>query len=374
VQSRWTPPRHADARAAWDGTYPGRPDLPLKIEAAAYRGRPVYFELNGAWQRPDRQTPFEASAGQKGFIGFLLTFYFGALALGALLAWRNLRLGRGDRRGAFRLALFTFALRMIYWVFAAHHVPTVGEVAGQFLSGLQSAVYWAFFMGLMYLALEPFLRRRWPEWIISWSRLLAGDFGDPLIGRDVLIGAVFGIGLPVATTIQTLAPRLFSSRPPVVVLNSNLLYESGLLGLNRFIPLLSNQTASSLTFSFIIISVLLFFTMLLRRERLGIAASWLLFYAALSLNFSDATPLSLLLGVITPTLLFTVLTRFGLLALITTLFFSHFMPFYPVTTELSAWYATSFLLQLFLLGALLLYAVHTSLAGQPLFRGRFLED
>jgi hypothetical protein len=45
-----------------------------------------------------------------------------------------------------------------------------------------------------------------------------------------------------------------------------------------------------------------------------------------------------------------------------------------VTTEFSAWYATSFLLQLFVLGVVLLYAFHTSLAGQPLFRGQFLED
>ncbi|HEY9401115.1 MAG TPA: hypothetical protein VIQ24_00380, partial [Pyrinomonadaceae bacterium] len=374
AQSRWTPPRHADARAAWEGTYPGRPELPLKIEAAAYRGQPVYFELIGSWQRPNRQTPFEASAGQKTFVGLLLTFYFGALLLGALLAWRNLRLGRGDRRGAFRLALFSFAVRMIHWVFNAHHVPTVGEVMGQLVTALQAAVYWAFFMGLMYLALEPFLRRRWPEWIISWSRLLAGGFRDPLVGRDVLIGAAFGISISLANSAQVLLPRLPGGQLPWIVQNSNLLYEYGLLGLSGFIPLLMNQTASSMMFPFIIISVLLFFTMLLRRRWLGVAASWLLFFTAVNLNFSDATLFSVLLGAIWPSILLIVLTRFGLLALISTHFFTHILAFYPVTTEFSAWYATSFLLQLFVLGVVLLYAYHTSLAGQPLFRGRFLED
>ncbi|MCA1565407.1 MAG: serine/threonine protein kinase [Acidobacteria bacterium] len=372
--SRWTPPRHADARAAWEGTYPGRPELPLKIEAAAYRGQPVYFELIGSWQRPNRQTPLEESVAEKTFFALLLTFYFGALMLAALLAWRNLRLGRGDRRGAFRLALFVFALKMIYWIFLAHHVPTVGEVAGQFVGGLQSAVYWACVMGLMYLALEPFLRRRWPEWIISWSRLLAGDFRDPLIGRDVLIGAAFGICIPLAQYAQLMLPRLFSARPPVLARTSSLLPEFGLLGMSGFVPLLANQTASSLMFPFIIISVLLFFTMVLRRKWLGIAASWLLFFIALNLNFSDATLLSVLLGAILPTILLVVLTRFGLLALIATHFFTHIFPFYPVTTELSAWYATSFLLQLFVLGTVLLYSFYTSLAGQTLFRGQFLED
>jgi len=344
------------------------------VEAAAYRGQPVYFELIGSWQRPNRQTPFQESIAQKTFAGLLFTFYFGALTLAALLAWRNLRLGRGDRRGAFRLALFTFALRMIHWVFIAHHVPSVGEVVGQFVVGLQSALYWACFIGLMYLALEPFLRRRWPEWIISWSRLLAGDFRDPLIGRDVLIGAAFGICIPLTQYAQLLLPRLLSGQPPLLARTSNLLPEYGLLGLGGFIPLLMNQTASSIMFPFIIISILLFFTMLLRRERIAIAASWLLFCVAVNLNFADATPLSVLLGTIMPTILLTVLTRFGLLALIMTHFFTHILPFYPVTTELSAWYATSFLLQLFLLGALLLYGFYTSLAGQTLLRGRFLED
>ncbi len=42
----------------------------------------------------------------------------------ALLALRNLRLGRGDRKGAFRLAVFVFAVCFLRWLFTAHHVAT----------------------------------------------------------------------------------------------------------------------------------------------------------------------------------------------------------------------------------------------------------
>src|SRR5687768_18051298 len=48
---------------------------------------------------------------------------------------------------------------------------------GQFL-----AIPW-----IAYLAGEPFVRRRWPWQVISWNRLLAGRWRDPLVGRDVLI-------------------------------------------------------------------------------------------------------------------------------------------------------------------------------------------
>jgi serine/threonine-protein kinase len=45
---------------------------------------------------------------------------------------------------------------------------------------------------LLYVALEPFARRRFPKTLISWKRLLAGRIRDPLVGRDILVGAALG--------------------------------------------------------------------------------------------------------------------------------------------------------------------------------------
>ena len=47
-------------------------------------------------------------------------------------------------------------------------------------------------LGLAYLGLEPFVRRRWPGRLVGWARLLAGRWQDPRVGRDVLIGAATG--------------------------------------------------------------------------------------------------------------------------------------------------------------------------------------
>jgi len=371
---RWNSPQVYDARAAWEGSYPERPELPVRVEAAAYRGRPVYFELAGAWRNPDREIVHEESIGQSVGAALLLTLYFGALALGALLAWRNLRLGRGDRRGALRLALFTFALKMVFWVFYAHHIPTIGEVIGLFIVGLQSALFWACFVGLMYLALEPFLRRRWPEWVISWSRLLAGNYRDPLVGRDVLVGAAFAVGIMLASPLETVGPELLGRPQGAPNIGSNLIYELGLLGLNGFVPLIINQTVASILFSFIAASVLLFFAMLLRRKWLGVVAGWLFLCSPFVLTTTDKSAIGLLAAVLGPTLVVVALARFGLLTLITAFFFMHIWPFFPVTTQFSAWYASGFVIELVLLVALALYGFRTSLAGQPLLRGKFLED
>jgi hypothetical protein len=57
VRPQWIPPIFADARAAWEGAYPDRPDVPIRIEAAAALGRPVYFEIVAPWSRPRNADP-----------------------------------------------------------------------------------------------------------------------------------------------------------------------------------------------------------------------------------------------------------------------------------------------------------------------------
>ena len=45
---------------------------------------------------------------------------------------------------------------------------------------------------LAYVAIEPFLRRTWPEVLTSWARLVSGAVRDPLLGRDMLAGGLLG--------------------------------------------------------------------------------------------------------------------------------------------------------------------------------------
>ena len=133
VTSTWVPPVNSDARAAWEGQHAGQPPVPVRIEAAAYHGKPVYFEIIEPWT-----TPYRAQQDTHLVRLRILLIAVGVLALivltGAfLLARHNLRLGRGDRKGAFKLALFIFILQMVAWLFGAHHVFSFG---GEFKSFL----------------------------------------------------------------------------------------------------------------------------------------------------------------------------------------------------------------------------------------------
>jgi Protein kinase domain len=52
VTPEWTPPFATDARAAWTGPYAGRTDLPVRIEAASFHGRPIFFKSSGLGPDP----------------------------------------------------------------------------------------------------------------------------------------------------------------------------------------------------------------------------------------------------------------------------------------------------------------------------------
>ncbi len=179
VEPNWTPLAICDQRAAWTGTYPGDPN-PLRVEAASWKGKLVYFSLISPWTRPDRMQPVQYSKKEKiaQVIGLLLLC---AIVIGAcLLARHNTRLGRADWRSAFRLTGFFFVLMLGAWALSSHHVPALTELL-VILMGISSSFLPVALIWILYVALEPFVRRHWPQTIISWTRVLTGRLRDAVV-------------------------------------------------------------------------------------------------------------------------------------------------------------------------------------------------
>jgi serine/threonine-protein kinase len=215
VAPRWTPPFHTDARAAWEGTWPRRPDSAIRVEAAGYRGRPVWFEIVNPWTRPERDEPFPLTRGQRAGRAVVILIALGLVATGAVLAKRNIRLGRGDRRGAFRLALTLFGLGMAALLITAHHVVDITMEIALLARGAGIVMLVASLIWLFYLALEPYVRRLRPWTLISWARLLGGGWRDPVVGRDVLIGMVWGALVAAALLAAQRVPVLLGRPAPL---------------------------------------------------------------------------------------------------------------------------------------------------------------
>ena len=369
VAPTWTPPHGSTARAAWEGSYPDHPEMKIHVEAAAFEGKPVYFEILDAWDQPREAEARLSRFREHSLIVLLLSVFIIVMVGSALLAFRNMKLGRGDRKGAFRLAAFVFAVFFFRWLFSTHHVFAVEE-ALNFISGIQSILFWTCFFWVVYMAFEPFVRRRWPGRIISWSRLLAGGFRDPLVGRDILIGAVFGLGTIFGNFyLSNLVPQWLGYPPRIPWFDFP---ATQLLGIHSFVQGVAQQIFGALVQSFILLFFLLLLYIILRRERVAAFVVWLIIAVALSLTHETivAVPFSSLVAL----LIIMVLYRYGLLALISALFFLHFMIFFPVTSDVTAWYAADYVLALVVALALVIFGFYTSLAGEPLFRGSLPDD
>ena len=188
----WTSLAASDTRAAWTGTWPGT-SRPLRIEAAAFAGKPVFFSLIGPWTRPQRMRPDPpTTAGQRAGNLLLLAMILSVVAGAALLARRNYIRGRGDRRGAFRLACVLFATLIALWLCRGHMVPGL-EMLLPFTMAISTALFFSGLIWMLYLSLEPYVRRHWPQALVSWSRVVMGRLRDPLVGRDVLFGVILGV-------------------------------------------------------------------------------------------------------------------------------------------------------------------------------------
>jgi serine/threonine-protein kinase len=191
VAPEWSPPIGSDERHAWMGVTPGS-NSPLRVEAAARAGRPVWFSLI----EPTRSTM--TAAGMDG--GWTMTAALRGIVplVTLILAFFNIRRGRGDRHGALRLALVVFAAALLGRLVRAHHSPDAFAEITVVQSTIGAALFTGIASAVAYLGLEPYIRRYDPEALISWVRLVNGRLRDPLVGRHMLIGLTVGtVGMTV---------------------------------------------------------------------------------------------------------------------------------------------------------------------------------
>jgi hypothetical protein len=369
ARPQWAAPVDTDRKAAWTGVAPGEPTVPIRVESAAFHGRPVWFAVLRPWSHPDRMSA-SAAPGPRVPVGDVAVGIL-ALALpvgGVLLARRNLRLGRGDRKGAFRVALFVFVTYTLARLLRADHVSRFGDELWILIKVVAYPVFWALVVWLVYIALEPYARRRWPHTLISWKRLLAGDFRDPLVGRDVLLGCVLGSLALVCFLGAVFGPTWMgiSSPPPPPFALGETLTSFRETGFRIFV----NQY-SAVQFGLVFLFMLVLLRLLVRNT-VAAMLLWCLLVGS-PLNWMSLLH-AWVFGLVRAMLLLFALWRGGLLSLVVTLFVMFSLLEVPLTLDLAAWYAARALPVVLVLFGLSLYGFKTALAGKPLLGRALLDD
>lgn len=373
IQDRGVPPPDGfHQMQVWKGA-PVETGGAFYVQAAAYAGKPVYFcvfnpaEFDGRsparpmWLRPQAQPTTTARQRGENIYFFLILL---ALIVAGVLAWHNFRLGRSDRKGAFRVAFFIYCAGMLAWLFLASHIIGGYEVAVLEIGAAQvlwkAALFW-----LCYLALEPHVRRLWPQLLISWSRLVSGQWRDPLVGQNVLLGVLAGVVAMVVLHLQILALGWFGwTRQPLFEPNASALDSPfALMGW------LLRQIMDSPFHAIVGLMILLLLRLLLRRP-LPASCAYVAVWTVAGVLFREAHPvLGWFVVGIQVLLALWVYLRLGFLAAVVMHLTLNVLTAAPLTTNFSAWYAGNGLAVVVFLLVLAAFGFYTSQAGRPLFQG-----
>ncbi len=354
--SRWTPPFYVDTRTAWEGAYPERPDIPIRIEAAAYRGRPAAFYVVAPWTRPERMQPRDITRGQLFGLALAILLLVTLLVTGGILARRNLRLGRGDRRGAFRLAAYVFATLMAAWLLNADHVAELTGETILLIRGVGFGLFLAATLWLFYMALEPYVRRLRPHTLISWTRLLSGGMGHPIVGRDALIGATWGAACAILIALAIRVPASLGLTP----LDPMTTPLEALLAPRRLLASLIGNQIDALALGLGALLLFLVLRLLLRHD---LAAAVVLgaVLALTQVTQLEASPwVGIPLSVVLMGAYTWLLLRLGLLAAIVAIYVSNLFIELPLTTHLGTWSSGPTVMAGLVVTALAIYAYRTA--------------
>jgi hypothetical protein len=364
VPPRWVPNSYADERKAWEGPMPGRADITLRAEAASYRGKPAFFQIAGPWTRTLRQTQ-DVPQGRNvlRFGLFLIAF---ALSIGTcVLARHNYRTGRGDRRGATRIATAWMIVMFAAWLLGARFWLEPLTEFSHFINDFgafqltNAAILW-----LVYLALEPYVRRYSPDMLMSWSRLLSGRFRDPRVGRDVLVGIVAGLAIAIIGCFVVLAPEMlgYPPPPPRTINTEYLLGTRHAVSMLLRLPpqALLNGMLTTLAFALIRMAVKQTWIATLLTVVLGT-------FVSVSQAGTQQLWVNIVFAVAVSAVYVGVLVNFGMFPLIMTFLTGYIVSTSGLTVDVSKLYAPTAIWLMVLITVMAAFGYYASRAGEPLF-------
>lgn len=334
----------------------------LRIEAAELAGRPVVFRvLSSRTTQEFGASPFNLAGRTWSSrltvyvtVAMLALSYLGA----AFFMRRNFLLGRGDRRGATRIAKVAAGFMVAASLLSA--VPPIdarvfGTLHGAVAIGLFTGAFcWAF-----YMAIEPYVRRQWPRVLIGWSRLMAGEWRDPQVGREVFLGALWTV---VATIPMVAAARFTAQSGVEPPLNEFFAFRT-LGGIHELAGGLLQVLPWSLFVALMWIIILLMLRRLLRSDHLAVMAS-----AVLTLGIAPTAQWGVVAALLIANVVaLLVALRVGFLGLVSAMVVSQIMGGLPFSPGAHGIVGSLSWISLFAIVVPAFFGLYTALAGQSVF-------
>jgi hypothetical protein len=229
-------------------------------------------------------------------------------------------------------------------------------------------------MWLYYLALEPIVRRFWPDGLIGWNRLLAGRWRDPLVGWHLLCGLACGIVLALTLFAGRMLFDMLENGsitpwiPPIYFIETARAYLGTIV--QRVFSGLNTGLFVVLCYAFARGS-----RAAMGRNLLALLVAGLILSGVIAQEFIHGQNLALEIAfvVVIVAVIVIAMRQFGLLALMVMFFVNQVLHMAPFTLTSTDWYAPISLATIALLAGLAIAGFVISRGGEPLL-GRVLAD
>jgi serine/threonine-protein kinase len=352
------PPNAFDHRQTWRGPHPVLPKTELRVDIAWWKGRVTRARVYYPWVTEARAVLPPAATGAR-----VRDIVWGIMeAIGAffviLLARHNWKHGRADFVGAAIVAAARLVFAAISWVGSTHPLEG-GAMFDSFLGAAGEWLLLAAIMWVVYLALEPAVRARWPHSIVTWNRVLAGRFRDAQVGSEMLVGVAVGSLMWIAfkTTNYVLGGN---TEPTNWDFNLH-----AVLGARQWIGAIAGMLGGALRTGLLVFLAVFGLRRMLRRDFLAVLAAAALFSLVENEATSEGWVLFAIYLAVYGTLI-VLLLRFGLVACITTVFVVNTFNTITLGASLKTWYTPPGLASFCLVLGIAIYAFWRSLGGREL--------
>jgi serine/threonine-protein kinase len=332
-----------DARAAWtmNLSQPPFAGATAHVEAAALRGRPILFHVVWPWGAAVEAPAIDPFNQRLAMFGFVVPLIIAPVVAGAVMARRNWRAGRGDRRGALRVAAGIVILETAAWLLMADHSAALEEY-DRVAAAIGGALLEGMLVWMIYLALEPAVRRQRPAAILAWTRLTSGRVGDAMVARDVLRGAALGAAWCVLYKAWVIIAHNFTDAPAPTIVP-----DEALRGVPAALAMILSGLSGSVQYGLLMLMGLLLWSRTGKwkwpaRAGFGVFVFLLGFIILALLGQPQAANSMLYLqpwGLVTAIVYFFVLARLGLLTAVVMTTTMWTLCVLPATLESGRWYA-----------------------------------
>jgi serine/threonine-protein kinase len=361
VPPSFVPSTASDQVRAWKGPHPRIPGVNLNVELASWKGRITQAGVNFDWPKAPAEAPTPGGLASRLRAIVLLSLALLGLISILLLARRNWRLDRIDRKGALRIGVARCALGFVAWIGAVHPVPNESMIVF-FFASCAAWLMWGAALALLYVALEPLVRARWPHSIVTWSRLLAGQWLDAQVSSHILIGAAIGAVVWVAAegfgdwqtnTMGTLGGI------------------ASAMGTRQWFAAHAGILEGALFFGLLVFFSICGLRLLVRKDiPAAILAALLLLLSEGGLFTSSNWKVMAAIHIGMYSVLLFVLLRLGLVATMAAVFFIDATNLITLGADWKTWYAPSGLATFLLLLGIAVFAFWRSLGTRELFSGK----